>query len=377
MAYCQNQTSLFGTGNDKYIKFYNSNIVAIEGSNTMETQILSALRIKYAQIARARITLKPGQNDYFLNYAGLGEGVTFLSIVATYDPKSKIESDNYVQYTFYNDMTVIRSFCEVMILTGNSTNLLPQLYLTNPNTNYPVMLDVMIASKSDEYNYFVDTVNQSGTSFVGLSYSSIQTHVVDQSIKVVDSQNRALIYLNLTGISTMAPNGLILEIDDLARGTIFLKFIDTYSVNQAFSLINYVLENDGIDIGSLSPVTDNFPPQINFRNTVLGTSSTIDLVGGGGGPYSSADGLTFSTEMSLTTFGTISNNLLVNVLISDVVDNRDGTMSVTGSNITISKDSTTYTSITTAGTYSISFSGIKDLAQNANSNIILNLTVTS
>lgn len=375
MAYCGNQTSLFGT-TENYIKFYNGDLVAVEGANIIQTQILKNLRIPYSQVLRGRITLKPGQVDYLLNHLGLGDNATLVSIAVTYDPKSKVEADNFVNYTFYNDMTVLRSFCEIIILTGNSTNRVPQLYLTNPNPNYAVMLDVMVASKSDEYNYFVDTVNQAGTSFVGLSYSSIKTHIVDQSIKVVDSQNRALIYLTLTGISTVSPNGLILEIDDLSRGTIFLKFIDTYSVNQAFSLINYVLENEGIDIDSLSPVTDDIAPQINFRDTVLGTSSIIDLVGGSGGPYNSSQGLTFSTEMSLSTFGTISTNLLVNTLISSVVDNRDGTMSVTGSNLSITKDSVTYTSITASGTYSVLFSGIKDLAQNTNSNIILNLTVT-
>ena len=68
MAYCQNQTSLWGNNNDKYIKFGNSSIVAIEGANTVETQLLTSLRVRYSQIFRARITLKPGQADYLLNY---------------------------------------------------------------------------------------------------------------------------------------------------------------------------------------------------------------------------------------------------------------------------------------------------------------------
>ena len=380
MAYCQNQTSLWGN-NDKYIKFGNSSIVAIEGANTVETQLLTSLRIKYSQIFRARITLKPGQADYLLNYGGLGDGVSFVSIVATYDPKSKIEADNYVHYTFYNDMTVLRSFCEIMILTGNSTNLVPQLYLTNPNNNYSVMFDVMIASKSDDYNYFVDTVNQAGTSFVGLSisasFSSIQTHVVDDSFKVVDSQNRALLYLLIDKIHGIERNGLILSLDDESRGEIFLKFTSTYSVNQAFSLINYILETPGVDTNLLSPLTDDIPPTIYFYNQVVGTSSYIELDGATAGPYNSSLGNTFSTVMSLTTFGTISNNLLVDKLIGSVSDARDGFVSITGSNIIISKDSVTYTSITQSGTYSVTFDGIKDLAENNNSGIILNLTITA
>jgi hypothetical protein len=207
----------------------------------VETQLLSSLAIKYSQISRARVTLRPGQADYLLNYGGLGDGISFISIVATYDTKSKIEADNYVQYAFYNDLTRLRSFCEIMVLTGNSTNLIPQIYLTNPNGNYPVMLDILVASKSDQYNPFVDIINQTGTSFVGLSYSSIKTHVINDSIKVVDSQNRPLIYLQLANINSVERTGLILTIDDQSRGEVFLKFGDPYSVNQGFSLINYIL----------------------------------------------------------------------------------------------------------------------------------------
>ncbi len=377
MAYCQNQTSLWGNNNDKYIKFLNSSIVAVDGADTIQNQVLSALRIRYAQINRARITLKPGQTDYFLNYAGLGDGISFISIVATYDPKSKIEADNYVQYAFYNDLTRLRSFCEIMILTGNSTNLIPQLYLTNPNANYPVQLDVLIASKSDDYNVFVDTINQTGTTFVGLSYSSIMTHIVDDSIKIVDSSNRPLIYLQLANINSIERTGLILTVDDSSRGEVFLKFGDTYSVNQGFSLLNYILENPGVNTNTLSPLTDDVAPIIYFYNQVVGTSSYIEFNGATAGPYDTSFGNTFSTIMSLGTFGTISNNLLVDVLVNNVNDNRDGVISITGSNLVITKDSTTYTSITSSGTYSVTFNGVKDLAENSVSGVVLTLTITS
>lgn len=377
MAYCQNQTSLWGNNNDKYIKFLNSSIVAVDGSDTVENQVLSALRIKYAQINRARITLRPGQTDYLLNYAGLGDGISFLSIVATYDPKSKIEADNYLQYAFYNDLTRLRTFCEVMILTGNSTNLIPQIYLTNPNANYAVTLDVLMASKGDDYNPFEDIINQTGTSFVGLSYSSIKTHVVNDSIKIVNSQNSPLIYLQLANINSIERTGLILTVDDSSRGEVFLKFGDTYSVNQGFSLLNYILENVDVNTNTLSPLTDDVSPIVYFYNQVVGTNSYIEFNGATAGPYDTSIGNTFSTIMSLGTFGTISNNLLVDVIVGSVSDNRDGLMSITGSNLVITKDSTEYTSITASGTYSVTFTGVKDLAENSITGVILTLTITS
>jgi hypothetical protein len=375
MAYCKNQTSLWGNNNDKYIKFLNSSIVAVDGADTVENQVLSALRIKYSQINRARITLRPGQTDYLLNYAGLGDGISFLSIVATYDPKSKIEADNYLQYAFYNDLTRLRTFCEIMVLTGNSTNLIPQIYLTNPNANYGVTLDVLMASKSDTYNPFEDTINQTGTSFVGLSYSSIKTHVLNDSIKIVNSQNNPLIYLQLANINSIERTGLILTVDDSSRGEIFLKFGDTYSVNQGFSLMNYILENPNINTNILT--TDDAAPVVYFYNQVVGTNSYIEFNGATAGPYNTSIGNTFSTIMSLGTFGTISNNLLVDVLVDSVSDNRDGVMSITGSNLVVTKDSTTYTSITASGTYSVTFTNVKDLAENSINGVILTLTITS
>lgn len=377
MAYCQNQTSLFGTS-DKYIKFYNGDLVAVDGANIVETQILKNLRIPYKQVLKGRITLKAGQVDYLLNHLGLGDNATLVSIAASYEPKSKIETDNYVQYAFYNDLTRLRTFCEIMILTGNSTNRVPQIYLTNPNLNYPVILDVMVAQKSDDYNYFEDIINQSGTSFVGLSQSSIITHVLNDSIKIVDSQNRPLIYLQLSNINSIERDGLILTIDDQSRGEIFLKFISTYSVNQGFSLLNYILENPNINTNNLFPLEDDIEPVIYFYNQVLGTSSSIDLVGATfAGPYDTSQGLTFAATMSLITFPTINNNLLIDKLIGTVSDNRDGILSITGSNLIITKDSTTYTSITVSGTYSLTFAGIKDLAENSISGVVLTLTITN
>jgi len=362
MAYCQNQTSLFGSS-DKYIKFYNGDLVAVDGANIVETQILKNLRIPYKQVLKGRITLKAGQIDYLLNHLGLGDNATLVSIAATYDPKSKVETDNYVQYAFYNDLSRVRTFCEVMILTGNSTNRIPQLYLSNPNPNYSVVLDVMVAQKSDDYNYFEDIINQSGTSFVGLSYSSIKTHVVNDSIKVVDAQNRPLVYLQLANINSIERDGLILTIDDQSRGEVFLKFTSTYSVNQGFSLLNYILENPNVNTATLSPLTDDIPPVIYFKNPVL--------------PTDTSQGLTFSGTMSLTTYPIIDNNLIVNTLVGTVSDSRDGIMMITGSNLIITKDSTPYTSITASGTYSVTFTNVKDLAENSISGVVLTLTITN
>lgn len=376
MSYCGNQTSLFGSP-DKYIKFYNADLVAVEGANIVETQILRNIRIPYTQVLRGRVTLRPGQVDYLLNHLGLGDNATLVSIAVTYDPKSKIEEDNYIQYAFYNDLTRVRTFCEIMILTGNTTNRIPQLYLTNPNPDYAVTLDVMVAKKGDEYAFFQDMLNQYGTTFVGITGSSVQTHVPNHTIKILDNLGRPLIFFEKTNIASIERSGQILTINDAVQGEIFLKFTTQYFTNQAFSLLNYILEVPNVDTSTLTPYYDDIPPVIYFYNTVGNgaTSSYISFNGATAGPYNTSDGFTFSTSLNIADYGSISNQSLLNLLVGSVSDGRDGLMSLSYSNIQISQNTTTYTTITASGTYSVTFVDVKDLAENYISGINFQLTI--
>jgi hypothetical protein len=375
---CNNQSSLFGSS-DKYIKFLNGDLVAIEGANTIDKQILNDLRIPYSQLLRGRVVLKAGQVDYLLNHLGLGDNATFLSIAAKYNAKSKIETDNYIQYNYSNDLSKNLYFAQLLILTGNSTHRIPQLYLTNPNPNYEVTLDVMVAVIDDTYTYFNDTINQSGLSFTGLEVGDIHTYVINESIVINDKSSpvKPLIYFKLVNINSIERTVEILTIDDLSYGTIFLKFLTETDAIQAFSLLNYVLENPGVDIDTLDPLTDTEDPILYFRSFVDGTGNYISFNGMTDSvPYDTTFGLTFSTSMSLSNYsGTIDRNQLILSLVDHITDNRDGTMSMTASNILIS-GSSSITSITTVGTYSMTFD-FSDLAQNYLDGVVVNLDVTA
>ena len=52
-------TSVWGN-QSQYIKFQNSDIVAIEGSNTVERLLGGDIRIPYKQVLKGRIVLKSG-----------------------------------------------------------------------------------------------------------------------------------------------------------------------------------------------------------------------------------------------------------------------------------------------------------------------------
>jgi hypothetical protein len=370
--------SLYGPS-DKYIKFLNSDLVAIEGSNIIDKQILNTLRIPYSQLLRGRITLKPSQTDYLMNHLGMGDNATLVSIAATYDPNSKIEEDNYIQYSYANDLSRMYYFDQLLILTGNSTHRIPQLYLTNPNNVYSVTLDVLVANIDDSYNYF-SSVNQYGYSFVNLSISSIKTYVVNESIVIDDVYGNPLLFLRLANINSIEKTGLVLIIDDYSYGTVFLKFNTQYDTDQANSLINYILETYNVNTNLLSPLTDNDAPIIYYKSQVNNNGDFIYLNGSTASlPYNTSLSGTFSTSISIGTYGTssgtysyIDENMLIGLLIDNIHDNRDGTMSMTGSNILINGTSSIIDSL---GSYTMTFN-YSDIAQNYVSSSI-NLTIIS
>ena len=377
--------SVFGNSS-QYIKLSNGEFVAIEGSSTRDRLLVSDSRMPYKQLLKSRVILKAGQTNYLLNHLGLGDNATFLAIKTIYSPKSVIEADKYVNYSYYDSPVNIFSFAQLLVLTGNSTNRIPQLYLTNPNIKYDTMLDVMIGVIDDSYSFFNDTVNQSGSSFTGLEYTDIKSHIVGQSLVINDKGTpvKSLIYISLVNIESIQKIEKILIIDDSSLGTIFLQFLTENDAYQSQSLLNYVLENPNVDIGALSPVEDETDPVLTFYSTAGTGGQYISFNGATAAvPYSTADGFTFSTTLSLNTFGTISGSYsifnkdqLIYLLIDDIDDNRDGPMSILSSNLLLSATSGVINSITQSGTYSLTFN-FSDIAQNYLDGVIVNLTITA
>jgi hypothetical protein len=372
------QSTIFGPGS-KNIKFYVNDLIAVDGPNTVERQILGNLRFPYNQILRGRIILKAGQINYLLNNLGLGDNSTLLSLAVTYDPKSVHEEDNYIMWSFYDNLVNSYPISYMLLLSGNSTNRVKQIYLTNPNPNYDVNIDVLVGNIDNTYNFFNDTLNQTGTTFVNLTYTSIQSYIIGESIKIIDSNSNPLIYISLSNISSIYISGQILTIDQTSTPSIFLQFTTINDANQAFSILNYVISNPNVDIGTLG--MDTQPPTIYWFSTV-GNSASNDYIYLNGSsnsvPYSTLDGNTFSTSISLSTYGgtnsTIDKTSLNQLLINNVVDNRDGTINLTASNINLTYNSLSVNSITQSGTYSMTLN-VSDIAGNAISGTTLTLTI--
>lgn len=371
---CSNN-SIFDSPNT-YIKFQGSDLVSVEGASLLDRLSLSNVIAPFKQILKGRIILKPGQSNYLFNFLGLGDNATFVALVPRFDVKSVMEEDNYVNFVYSTDLIHTYSFKEIMVLTGNSTHRIPQLYLTNNNSLYSVIIETIVAVIDDNQTFFADTTNQIGLTYTDLSIGNIQTWIVNESIVVYDNNNppAALVYLTLSTITSLQQQGTILIINDLSIGNIFLQFRTVYDATQANSAINYVLNTPNAVIGGNYP--DLNPPTIYFNGTFSTGGATISLLGVTySGPYNSNQGLTFSTSTYLSYFGgTLSSNNIISNMISSVVDNRDGVINITSNNIFIN-GSNNIIGITSSGTYSITFS-ITDLAGlEVNPYLVVNLTV--
>ena len=378
-------TSVFGI-KSQFIKLQGSDFVAVDGLNIVERLAGGDIRMPYKQLLKSRVLLKAGQTNYLLNFLGLGDNATFLAIKATYNSLSVNEEDNYVNYYYYNDFTTKLAFNQLLVLTGNSTNRIKQLYLTNPNSKYAVTLDVMVGVLDDSYSFFSDTVNQTGTSFTGLSYTDISTYIVGESIVINDINSRPLVYITLSTINSISISGLVITIDDETLGKLLLVFLTEFDAVQAHSILSYIMSNPSVDIADMDPLADEIDPVIYFHSHAGATGSTISSsISGGvptyvGGSSYSVTGYTFSTSISLSIYGSssvISKNDLITLLISNIIDNRDSVMSITSSNLILTGSSSNLvSSITSTGTYSVSFD-FSDIAHNYLDGVIINLDITT
>lgn len=362
-----NGTSVFGNRN-QFIKIQNGDFVAIDGVNTVERLLTNDIRIPYKQILKSRIILRAGQVNYLLNHLGLGDNATFVAIKATYNASSVNEEDNYLTWNYFDDFSRTFNLGKLMVLTGNSTHRIKQIYLTNPNTKYPVFLDVMVAVIDDQYSFYTDEINQLGLSFTSLTVNNIETHIPDDSIVIWDSNvpRSPLSFIVLSNINSLERIGKLLIIDDSAVGRLFLDFTTEYDAKQANSIINYVLETPGAIIQDLSPRTDDIPPIVYFYSNVGNTQSgsPITLIGSTQSPVNTSMGLTFSTQLELGTYSAITKDMLISWLISSVNDNRDGNIIINSQNLVLYNYlNIVYSAITTTGTYSVNFS-IEDIAGN-------------
>lgn len=380
MSDCNPNINRFFGPVQTHIKLYNGTFVAVEGPNmTHKMSNMPYIKIPYQQVITSRITLRAGQTNYLLNHLGLGDNVTFLSINAQYDDKSKFESDNYVQYSYYSDRGRIYSFAQMLVLTGNSENRIEQLYLHNPNQNTNVILEVMVAIIDDYYNFFEENDNAvvKSSAYTIENIKSDDIAIWDDSDEVMIVRNelrQVLLYLNLPEINSISREGAILTIDDRSVGTILLVFINEYEASLALVKINDWRDNfvNGV---SNTPL-DDFEPVIYFTDKVIDN----EVVAAYGSYLTSLDGdglFVGSNTISLATYnGTISKLNLIDLLIQRVEDYESDLIAIGSSNLLLRTDSNVLiTEIVSPGEYYIFFDITDSIGNKVNSGVSIKINI--
>lgn len=361
------QPNMLLTPTEKLIKPYECSFIVIEGPNMKGKLSLEGLEIKYDSFYVSQLTLNAVSSDQPLMYGFLGENITFLMVKARYlpvDPNWAIETEQFLQYYYKDDPGQIRTMGQLLILTGNSTNRIPQIYFNNTSTKYKVYLEVLMANlpQAELTNTIQYTQN---SSFSGLYWNSIISDIINYSIptstgstelKILDISGNPVAYVPYNNIRTITKiNATTLLIGLDTEEKIKLEFLSEFNCDQANSRINWVLKSSRYRTLTLTnpPVDTTTPTYI--MNTGLTTGTTTGITSGVTDIYLYASG------------STLTATNLIDYFISGVTDNRDGEISkydiqveiyLLGSIVPI-------TSITDIGMYDILFS-VKDLASNIN-----------
>jgi len=221
---CGNK-SLFGETSGGNIKYQGNDLVSIEGANILERLLLGGISIPYQQILKSRIILKAGQTNYLMNHLGLGHNVTFVAIVAKYAVKSKLEIDNYITYSYVDNPTITFPMSQILTLSGNSTHRISQLYLNNPNPNYQVILDVMVATIDEvvEFSQNGPVITFSNNVFIGSSLGLTQS-----GIPSTETATEFYTTIDTVVASTLDIYDLVLtvldDIDTISKSDIRIEF---------------------------------------------------------------------------------------------------------------------------------------------------------
>lgn len=205
------------SGSSQFIKF-TGDIVAVNGSTTTEKLTLTDLRFKYNNISKSGFTLTKGQSNYVINIPG----AKFLAIKATFDTSSVTEANNYLKWGFVSDMSKIYTMGELMIFSGNSTNTIQPLFLTNPNANYTVNIEILAGIGTASSSSAISS--QSGYSYTNLSSTDVIFDTTNNIIKVIDSSADVLVSFTKSTITSNVLDNDIVIIKDTIHSVVFLQF---------------------------------------------------------------------------------------------------------------------------------------------------------
>lgn len=351
----------------KYIRPYESNLIAASGPNTEALFRLCGLNIPYDSVNAGVMTLRPGDKDVPIMYGFLGTDITFLAIKASYRGTSESESDNtcygnssnsvqenyccyqcpsdelYLEYYFEDEPLVKKTFTSIFMTSGNDAHRIPQIYLYNPTENI-VDLEIMIANVNE--NKISAKLKNEYLTFNGLYFSSVQsdqdTYLPDYTgstqFEIKSAENDLLLSLTYQQVEVIERDGSCLLLKTDSDQDIKLEFLSEYNTRQAHSRMMWVMEDYAKRYLTNSyPSVDNAAPIFDW----------------------------YANPQTTFTGDTITKAQLIENFIRTIVDNRDGEINRYDSEVLIQKEGSIrqFEEITEMGNYNINFS-IADIAGN-------------
>lgn len=370
-----NQPNKLLTPTSRVIKPYACAMIATEGPNILGKIDLAGIEIEYESQFTSRMILNPNASKQPIFYGFLGNDVTFLLLKVTYDetnPYCVVEENQYIEYYFNTNSDDVKYIHKLMILTGNSTKRIPQIYLSNPSDS-TVIVDVMVANLAQED--LTSTVLPANIALIdGIYHNNILTDSIYNStthnygssqFTILDYEGNYVLYLNYTEIDTIqldeTKNKII--IDTKSDTYIHLQFLSVFEMYQAYSRIDWVMKDPlNRSLTRDLPNVDTTSPEIIMKQV----SPILENI------------YTFHVDTNLDNTFVLTKQQVVDLFINGINDNRDGEISVNNLNVTIRKfgELLNINEITEEGAYDIIMS-ISDVANNKTiANYILIIDIT-
>jgi hypothetical protein len=350
----------------RIVRFYNCSAICTEGPNIIGKLNLSGVQIQYESQFTTRMVLNPDATDQPIYYGFIGEDVTFLLLKFTYDetnPACQIEEEQYVEYYFKDNPTEIKYAGKLLLLTGNSTHRIPQIFLSNPSPTKVIVeglvanlaqSDISYSDLDDEIVTITNLYSNNITSDKAWNYTDLVSG--STQLQIVNVDDVVQLYLNYSEIDAIErkEEDFELVISTKIDGVIVLRFLSAFEMYQGHSRIIWVLEDSPHRyLTKELPNSDLIPPVITLNSGVepLYPGTNIYLY-----PV---------TRDPVTSGFTITPDDILNYFIDTVIDNRDGEIDKLDVALTIREVNhlETLTGITSDGNYDIIMS-IADIANN-------------
>lgn len=354
----------------RIIKPYACAMIATEGPNILGKLDLAGVEIKYDSQYTSRIVLKANSTNQPLMYGFLGNDVTFLLLKVTFDetnPYCLIEEDQYIEYYFKDSPSEIRYINKLMVLSGNSTKRIPQVYLNNPS-DYDVVIDVMVGNM-DQDSFDSNVIPNNVILVSGIYHNNILSDQIYNAItgnygssqfSILDFEGNFVLYMNYDEIDTIQLDEKTSKIiiETKSDTTLHLEFLSVFEMYQGYSRIDWVMKDRlNRNLTTDLPSIDSVAPIFTLKQVTPVYQNIYT-------PHIDSD------ESGIFVY---SKSDIVNYLVSSVIDGRDGEINVENMIVSIRKfgELLKIDEITTEGAYDI----IIQTSDNANNQSILSYTL--